>query len=94
MSAAGTWDISIPLIHQDYVLVLNAAGGGKLTGTMVEAGGDRPNEIKNGSETGNRVHWEVTTPFAAKFGGEVDGNKIKGGVQSPLGNAPFHGTRR
>lgn len=93
MSAAGTWNIKIPMVGKDFILILNSAGSGKLSGTMVEKGGNKPEAIKNGTETGNKVHWEVATPFNSKFDGDINGTKMTGTVQAPLGSAPFEGTR-
>ena len=93
MSAAGTWRIEVA--GRKFILVLKAAGGGKLTGTMVEEGGKEPQPIKNGWENGVKVHWEVTVPFDTAFDGELfdSDNKMRGTAEAPLGSAPFGGTR-
>ena len=94
MSAAGTWNIKIPIISQEFILALIPAGAGKLTGTMVEkGGGNRSVEIKNGSENGDMVHWEVTTPFPCEFDGQVNGDKMDGTVTASLGTTEFKGVR-
>src|SRR5262245_8150767 len=99
MSAEGKWRIEV--IGMTFILELKAAGPGKLpgttklTGTMVEEGGNAPQPIENGWEKGNKVHWEVTKPFETMFDGEVSGDnkKMKGTAKASKGSVGFTGTR-
>jgi len=94
MSAAGTWRVSVVTRH--FTLVLVAAGGGVLTGTMSEEGKAQALPIRDGHETDSTVVWTVDVPGyseTAQFTGKVAGDSMTGQVQAGLFAPAFRARR-
>jgi hypothetical protein len=97
MAVDGMYDIIVKSLKgkQAGRLVFKTDGE-TLTGTS-ESGGETV-ELLEGVVNGNEFKFKVKqkTPIgrlSIKFKGSVDGDKISGKAKTPLGPAPFEGTR-
>lgn len=95
---AGTWNITIDAGGQSLPMTLNfQQQGSRLTGTIAsQALGTA--QIKNGEATANGFSFESTVNFGGQsldisVSGRVTGNQVSGTVNSPMGPAPFTGTK-
>lgn len=94
MAAAGAWRLSVLTRH--FALVLVAAEGGNLAGSMTEQGKSRILPLWDVHESGARVEWKVDVPGyseTAEFKGRIDGDRMSGRVQAGLFAPAFRARR-
>ena len=90
----GTWDLISPSPMGDMpeVLVLRVDGSGSLENQMGKA------EFMAAKIDGNNFEFTVTVnspmgEMQLQYSGDVDGDKLNGTLETPMGPAPFSGSR-
>jgi hypothetical protein len=94
MRVAGTWRVSVLTRH--FTLVLVAADGGVVTGSMTEEGKPQTLPIRDGRETGDMVEWKADVPGygeTAEFRATIAGDKMTGHVRAGLFAPAFRARR-
>ena len=94
MSVAGTWRVSV--LTRRFTLVLVAADGGVVTGSMTEEGKAQALPIRDGRENGDMVEWKVDVPGygeTAEFRGTIAGDRMTGQVRAGLFAPAFRARR-
>jgi len=97
MAVDGKWNVTMttPRGSRDATLELKS-NGAALSGAW--GGPQGSQEFSGGSVEGNTVAWAVQTsgpmgPMTLRFQGIVDGDKMSGSVELPMGSGSFSGVR-
>ena len=98
ITAGGTWTLTVTTGQGPIeVIAVIKQDGDNLTGTTTSPLGNAP--ISAGKISGNQINFAVSVnaggdAFTATFRGVIEGNTMKGSVDTPQGPADFTGTRR
>ena len=97
MSAIGSWKITVESPMGTTVSTLTITEeGGNYKGTMSRDDGSA--EVEDLTVDGDTVSYKVDVPspmgqLKVTMNGNIDGDKISGNVETPIGPIPFSGER-